>query len=81
MTSSSPRTYAQAITLLNSLQSNAAVIEAIRLSGGKGGEVQVLESLEYFKRIGYEVSLVVHAPDRLKEADEIIPTFEFRQPI
>lgn len=47
------RTYASAIQLLNSLQSNAAVIEAIRKSGGKGGEAQVLESIEYLKRIGY----------------------------
>lgn len=64
MTTSTPKTYAQAIQLLNSLQSNAAVIEAIRLSGGKGGEAQVLESLEYLKRIGYEVSFVMHDPNR-----------------
>lgn len=56
MTTTTPRTYSQAIELLNSLQSNAAVIEAIRKSGGKGGEAQVLESLEYLKRIGYQVS-------------------------
>ncbi|KAI5474406.1 hypothetical protein MNV49_003374 [Pseudohyphozyma bogoriensis] len=51
--STNTRTYADAINALNSLQSNAAVIEAIRLSGGKGGEAQIVESLEYLKRIGY----------------------------
>lgn len=51
------RTYGDAISLLNSLQSNAAVIEAIRKGGGKNGEAQVVESLEYLGRIGYKVSL------------------------
>lgn len=51
-----PRTYADAIDCLNSLQSNAAVIEAIRLSGGKDGPIKEIESVEYLRRIGYEVS-------------------------
>ncbi|GAA5868554.1 hypothetical protein JCM1840_005487 [Sporobolomyces johnsonii] len=52
-TISSTRNYAAAIDALNSLQSNAAVIEAIRKSGGKGGDAQMIESVEYLKRIGY----------------------------
>ncbi|GAA5991781.1 hypothetical protein JCM10908_001140 [Rhodotorula pacifica] len=50
------RSYAQAIDALNGLQSNAAVIEAIRKSGGKGGDVQLKEQLEYMQRIGYTPS-------------------------
>jgi folylpolyglutamate synthase len=51
----STRSYAQAIDALNGLQSNAAVIDAIRKSGGKGGDVQLKEQLEYMQRIGYSV--------------------------
>lgn len=54
--STSTRTYADAIDSLNSLQSNAAVIEAIRLNGGKDGLVKEVETLEFLRRIGYEVS-------------------------
>ncbi|GAA5869112.1 hypothetical protein JCM3774_003954 [Rhodotorula dairenensis] len=50
------RSYAQAIDALNGLQSNAAVIDAIRKSGGKGGDVQLNEQLEYMHRIGYSPS-------------------------
>ncbi|KAK4050828.1 Folylpolyglutamate synthetase [Microbotryomycetes sp. JL201] len=50
------RTYRDAIDGLNSLQSNAQVIEQIRLSGGKGGELQMVEGREYLKRIGYTPS-------------------------
>lgn len=52
---SSSRSYSDAIAQLNSLQSNAAVIELIRKQGGKGGEQQVVESIEYLSRIGYKV--------------------------
>lgn len=56
MTGGTPaRSYAQAIDALNGLQSNAAVIDAIRKSGGKGGDVQLKEQLEYMQRIGYSV--------------------------
>lgn len=51
-----PRTYAAAIDALNSLQSNAATLSAIRETGNKQGEVQTEHSLEYLKRIGYDVS-------------------------
>lgn len=52
------RDYASAINLLNTLQSNAAVIESIRKQGGKNGSDQVLESIEYWKRIGYQVEFI-----------------------
>ncbi|GAA6005073.1 tetrahydrofolate synthase [Rhodotorula paludigena] len=48
------RTYAQAIDCLNGLQSNAATIEATRRSGGKGGDIQLAEQVEYMRRVGYE---------------------------
>lgn len=69
----SRRSYSEAIDALNGLQSNAAVIDAIRKSGGKGGDVQLNEQLEYMKRIGYAVShlslprLVSWALARLKD--------------
>jgi folylpolyglutamate synthase len=50
------RSYAAAIDALNGLQSNAQVIDAIRKSGGKGGDVQLREQVEYMRRIGYSVS-------------------------
>ena len=55
-TMSSPRSYAAAIDALNSLQSNAAVIDAIRKSGTTNGEPQMVEGVEDLKRIGYTVS-------------------------
>ncbi|BGP26619.1 Folylpolyglutamate synthetase [Rhodotorula toruloides] len=48
------RSYAAAIDALNGLQSNAQVIDAIRRLGGKGGDVQLREQVEYMRRIGYE---------------------------
>ncbi|GAA5912712.1 tetrahydrofolate synthase [Sporobolomyces salmoneus] len=47
------RSYSAAIDALNSLQSNAAVIDAIRKSGTTNGEAQMVEGVEYLKRIGY----------------------------
>ncbi|KZT53290.1 FolC bifunctional protein [Calocera cornea HHB12733] len=49
----SSRTYADAIDQLNSLQSNAATIEAIRASGKPNNDATVTEMQEYLKRIGY----------------------------
>jgi len=49
------RTYAGAIDALNSLQSNAATINAIRASGNKQDSVQNDHSIEYLRRIGYQV--------------------------
>jgi len=47
------RTYKDAVELLNSLQSNAAALEAARASGGRSSEVAIPEMLEYLGRIGY----------------------------
>ncbi|GAA5939415.1 tetrahydrofolate synthase [Sporobolomyces koalae] len=49
----SARSYSAAIEALNSLQSNAAVIDAIRKSGTTNGEAQMVEGVEYLHRIGY----------------------------
>ena len=56
-TMTSSRSYSAAIDALNSLQSNAAVIDAIRKSGTTNGEAQMVEGVEYLKRIGYTVSI------------------------
>ncbi|KAF9019256.1 FolC bifunctional protein [Hymenopellis radicata] len=52
----STRTYRQAIDCLNSLQSNAAVLEAVRASGGRSSAFAIPEMLEYLGRIGYTPS-------------------------
>lgn len=48
-------TYSEAITALNTLQSNASVIEAIRRSGGKLNDFAIPEMVEYLERIGWKV--------------------------
>lgn len=53
----STRTYTDAIEHLNSLQSNAVVLDAVRASGGRLSEFAIPEMLEYLGRIGYQVSL------------------------
>lgn len=57
----STRTYRDAIEHLNSLQSNAATIEASRASGGRLAQFAIPETKEYLQRIGYEVRI----PDAL----------------
>ncbi|TFK55902.1 FolC bifunctional protein [Heliocybe sulcata] len=47
------RSYSDAVDSLNSLQSNAATLEALRASGGRMGEFAIPEMLEYLERIGY----------------------------
>jgi hypothetical protein len=54
---SSVRSYRDAIDHLNSLQSNAATLEAVRASGGRLSKFAIPEMLEYLERIGYAVSL------------------------
>ncbi|THH33685.1 hypothetical protein EUX98_g581 [Antrodiella citrinella] len=49
------RSYKDAIDCLNTLQSNAATIEASRASGGKLIKVAIPETIEYLGRIGYSV--------------------------
>ncbi|WVR05827.1 hypothetical protein IAU60_002852 [Kwoniella sp. DSM 27419] len=48
------RSYAEAISLLNTCQSNAAAIEAIRKSGGRLNEHGIAEMNDYLRRIGYK---------------------------
>jgi hypothetical protein len=51
----STRTYSDAVEHLNTLQSNAATIEAARISGGRLSTTAIPEMLEYLGRIGYSV--------------------------
>jgi len=51
----SARTYQDAVEHLNSLQSNAATLEAVRTSGGRLSEFAIPEMIEYLERIGYTV--------------------------
>lgn len=51
----STRTYRDAIEHLNSVQSNAAAVEAAKASGGRL-HFAVPEMVEYLARIGYNVS-------------------------
>ncbi|KAH9846974.1 FolC bifunctional protein [Lenzites betulinus] len=50
------RTYREAVDHLNSLQSNAATLEAVRASGGRLSEFAIPEMVEYLSRIGYSTS-------------------------
>lgn len=50
------RTYRDAVDHLNSLQSNAATLEAVRASGGRLSQFAIPEMLEYLARIGYSAS-------------------------
>jgi hypothetical protein len=53
------RSYAEAIDRLNSLQSNAATLEAVRASGGRLSDFAIPEMVEYLGRIGYQVSATI----------------------
>jgi folylpolyglutamate synthase len=50
----SGRSYKDAIDLLNTLQSNAATLQAIKASGGQDSELVIPEMVEYLERIGYK---------------------------
>ncbi|OSD04312.1 FolC bifunctional protein [Trametes coccinea BRFM310] len=52
----STRTYRDAVDHLNSLQSNAATLEAVRASGGRLSQFAIPEMVEYLGRIGYSTS-------------------------
>ena len=54
----SSRTYRDAVDHLNTLQSNAATLEAVRASGGRLSQFAIPEMVEYLGRIGYSASLV-----------------------
>ena len=51
----SSKSYSDAINYLNSLQSNQAMIEASRASGGRLVQFAMHETAEYLYRIGYTV--------------------------
>jgi hypothetical protein len=51
----SGRSYKDAIDLLNTLQSNAATLEAVKASGGQTSDLAIPEMIEYLERIGYKV--------------------------
>jgi hypothetical protein len=51
----STRSYQDAVDHLNSLQSNAETLKAIRASGGRNG-LAIPEMVEFLERIGYIVS-------------------------
>lgn len=51
------RSYADAVDKLNSLQSNAATLEALRNTGGRMNDLALPEMIEYLQRIGHSVSL------------------------
>ena len=53
----SSRTYRDAVDHLNTLQSNAATLEAVRASGGRLSQFAIPEMVEYLGRIGYSASL------------------------
>ena len=57
------RSYKDAVEHLNSLQSNAAALEAVRASGGRSNDFAIPEMLEYLRMIGYSVRVCV---DRLR---------------
>ncbi|KAF8419433.1 folylpolyglutamate synthase, partial [Tirmania nivea] len=50
------RTYEDAITALNTLQSNASILAAIRSSGRKLNDLSLVEMRSYLSRIGYSPS-------------------------
>ncbi|KAF9534183.1 tetrahydrofolylpolyglutamate synthase [Crepidotus variabilis] len=50
----STRTYQDAVEHLNSLQSNAASLEAVRASGGRSSQFAIPEMIEYLERVGYQ---------------------------
>jgi len=49
------RSYADAVAALNTLQSNFAVIDAIRKSGRGMNQQAIPEMIEWCRKIGYEV--------------------------
>lgn len=51
------KSYKDAIDKLNSLQTNAATLEAVRASGGRSSAFAIPEMLEYLGRIGYSVCI------------------------
>ncbi|KAH7914388.1 Mur ligase [Hygrophoropsis aurantiaca] len=53
-TSVPARSYSDAVEYLNTLQSNAATLEAVRAAGARLNPNAIPEMIEYLRRIGYE---------------------------
>ncbi|KAG0033245.1 Folylpolyglutamate synthetase [Podila clonocystis] len=51
-----PRSYADAVDKLNGLQTNFAVLEAVRKTGGSANKDAIPEMVEFVRRSGYEPS-------------------------
>lgn len=71
MSTRSNRSYQEAVEKLNTLQSNAAALDAVRASGGRLSEFAIPEMLEYLERIGYSVRTYV---DRQSLSYHLKPT-------
>ncbi|OQU95689.1 hypothetical protein CLAIMM_01868 [Cladophialophora immunda] len=56
MSTAMARTYADAVTSLNTLQSNFAIVDAVRKSGGRLNELSIPEMIEWCRKIGYKPS-------------------------
>lgn len=48
-----------AVAALNSLQSNFAIVDAIRKSGGGMNQQAIPEMIEWCKKIGYQVCIIL----------------------
>jgi folylpolyglutamate synthase len=55
----SGRSYKDAIDRLNTLQSNAATLDAAKAAGGRTNSLGILEMIEYLERIGYKVRGII----------------------
>lgn len=67
------RSYADAIEALNTLQSNAAVIEAIRKSGGRLNDFAIPEMVEYLTRIGHQVNSQISQTATMRRTNFLRP--------
>ncbi|KAL8662638.1 MAG: hypothetical protein Q9168_008227 [Polycauliona sp. 1 TL-2023] len=54
------RTYGDAVTALNTLQTNAAAIDAVRKAGNSMNLQSIPEMTEWCRRAGYEVCASQH---------------------
>jgi folylpolyglutamate synthase len=55
MSTTPSRTYKDAIDALNTLQTNAAVLEVVRAAGAKLNPNAIPEMIDYLRRVGLEV--------------------------
>lgn len=65
MSSSPTRTYKDAIDALNTLQTNAAILEAVRAAGATLNPNAIPEMVDYLRRVGLEVFFLLILLSRL----------------